>query len=338
MSGGKRVATAAGAALCACGGWLLDGCMGSEPAVVSDGGPSFDVATTDTGLDTGLDTSTPLDAGSDAIDSAADGPSARCDKTKPFGDPSPLGSGFVGTTTFKLSADELTIYYSATLDAGLSAVYARRASTSASFGAPVELPGLGATPNANPMVSTDDLTLVFASKRSGSFDLYSASRSTPGNPFTSPFGSVAELSSLNTALDEQNAFMSSDNKELWYHVQNGAGGASIFRAPAPFATGAAVAELASGTDDTLPVLSYDGLTLYFSSTRPGGQGQKDMWFAKRASKATAFQTPTNLNVLNGLLNTASDDRATWISPDDCRLYFLSDRSGSTIAWVAERPK
>ena len=36
----------------------------------------------------------------------------------------------------------------------------------------------------------------------------------------------------------------------------------------------------STSADSHPALSADGLTLFFCSDRPGGQGRKDLWMAR----------------------------------------------------------
>lgn len=48
-------------------------------------------------------------------------------------------------------------------------------------------------------------------------------------------------------------------------------------------------------DETTPFLASDGVTLYFSSNRPGGQGSNDIWMAKRLDDTwTNWSEPVNL--------------------------------------------
>jgi len=93
----------------------------------------------------------------------------------------------------------------------------------------------------------------------------------------------------------------------------------------------------NGADATTPALSEDGLVAYFGSTRMGGAGMMDIWTASRTSTTGTFGQFANL----GELNTAEQDFATWLSPDGCRLYFWSSRSGGAggfDAWQATRPQ
>ncbi len=68
-----------------------------------------------------------------------------------------------------------------------------------------------------------------------------------------------------------------------------------------------------------PTLSYDGKTIYFSSSRAGGFGKTDIW------KTTYFNgkwsAPTNLGPE---INTDGDEQSPFIAKDDQTLYFNSD--------------
>ena len=83
-------------------------------------------------------------------------------------------------------------------------------------------------------------------------------------------------------------------------------------------------------------LSNDGLELYFSSRRPGGHGQQDIWVTTRDSKGGDWGAPVNLGPP---INTSSSDLTPWITPDGLELYFSSDRPGGygvVDIWVASR--
>jgi hypothetical protein len=101
-----------------------------------------------------------------------------------------------------------------------------------------------------------------------------------------------------------------------------------------FGAPSAVAEInTAGLADEHPVVSADGLTIFFSSTRPGGLGNIDVWTAARASSGDPFGTPMDV----GAVSSSSKDIPDWISPDGCRLYLHSDRNGgSPHEYVATR--
>ena len=86
-------------------------------------------------------------------------------------------------------------------------------------------------------------------------------------------------------------------------------------------------------------ISRDGLTLYFDSTRPEGQGC-DIYVTTRASKDAPWTPAVNMGPG---INCADHDELPWISPDGLELYFVSHRSGgyggygNRDIWVARRP-
>lgn len=84
-----------------------------------------------------------------------------------------------------------------------------------------------------------------------------------------------------------------------------------------------------------PLVSGDGLTIYFRSSRPGGAGDSDIWRATRRDVTENFGDIVNVSELN----LDDFEFADWISPDECRLYMTSRRPGGTSGWdmwVAER--
>jgi len=74
-------------------------------------------------------------------------------------------------------------------------------------------------------------------------------------------------------------------------------------------------------NDNHPAISKDGLSLYFVSNRPGGQGNNDIWVSQRPSESDPWGPPQNLGpTVNGPLS----DFAPSFSPDGHRLYFHSE--------------
>jgi Tol biopolymer transport system component len=88
-----------------------------------------------------------------------------------------------------------------------------------------------------------------------------------------------------------------------------------------------------------PHTSKDGLTLYFSSTRPesyGSFGGEDLWVSQRAGADAPWGPATNLG---GALNTGANERSPALSRDGHYLFFASDRPGGLGGfdiWVSWR--
>jgi hypothetical protein len=98
---------------------------------------------------------------------------------------------------------------------------------------------------------------------------------------------------------------------------------------------AALAGLNSAGEDGTPLLSADGLHLYFYSTRQGGAGNRDVWQAARADQAAAFDAATLVAGVNG----PDLDHLPWVSRDELTLLWVTNRSGGVgqlDIWIARR--
>lgn len=70
-----------------------------------------------------------------------------------------------------------------------------------------------------------------------------------------------------------------------------------------------------------PYLSPDGLTLWFSSDRPGGFGKHDLWYVRREDIDSAWQEPVHLE---RTINSEKFEQSPYITPDGLTLYFSYD--------------
>lgn len=316
----------------------------AEPAPVEGGVPEAGPP------DAPPDTSMP-DAAFDAGDADAEPPPVLCDITKEFDPPVALTS--VNTAeedgAARLSEDELTIY----IDGVRSAVspsfgifYAERTSLTDSFGPLKQFPSLDNSIDTSddeysPNVTADGLTLMFERKNlaTSNSDIFTATRATKNDPF----GHVSSVANLNTPDYEANVFVRGDTKQLW-HVRKpnpNLNNIDIALATLNPTTGYVIATVDSvntGSYDGSPVISKNGLALYFASGRPsGGPLGNNIWVATRATPTAPF----NAAVLVANVNSDSGEYPGFISGDGCRLYLVSDRpsgQGGQDIYVATRPK
>jgi flagellar motor protein MotB len=72
--------------------------------------------------------------------------------------------------------------------------------------------------------------------------------------------------------------------------------------------------------ESTPSISADGRTLFFSSSRPGGFGGKDIWLTRLNDK-NQWMEPVNLG---SQINTEGDEMSPFIHFDGKTLYFASD--------------
>jgi hypothetical protein len=164
---------------------------------------------------------------------------------------------------------------------------ASRATTEDDWGAPVNL---GPTVNNSasegcPAISTDGLEIYFWSDRpggSGNTDLWMATRATIEGDWSTPVNLGPTVNS--SAAEECSDILAGSLSLFLVSRRSGGAGSSdlwVTTRPAitepwgpPVNLGPAVN---SSANDTGPVLSADGSTLYFSSSRPGGIGSGDLW-------------------------------------------------------------
>jgi hypothetical protein len=76
--------------------------------------------------------------------------------------------------------------------------------------------------------------------------------------------------------------------------------------------------------DRHPAISKNGLSLYFTSDRPGGYGGDDIWVSQRASAYDIWGAPQNLGAL---VNTAGTEYSPTFTRDGHWLFFISTRLG-----------
>ncbi len=85
-----------------------------------------------------------------------------------------------------------------------------------------------------------------------------------------------------------------------------------------------------------PSISFDGLTLFYDSTRSGGSGDADVWIIRRETKHDDWGEPINLG---STINCPTVDGNPGISADGLSLFFDSDRpggSGGRDIWLSTR--
>jgi hypothetical protein len=126
--------------------------------------------------------------------------------------------------------------------------------------------------------------LYFSSNRGGNHDIY---RSVEQNDGT--FGEPAAVAEINTSFDEFRPNVRKDGREIVFDSNRpgGLGATDIYSAnrssvDEPWS---APANLGSGINtpagESRASLSWDGATLVFGSTKPGGEGASDIYFSTR---------------------------------------------------------
>ena len=220
---------------------------------------------------------------------------SRASTSAPFSPPVSLVA--LNTSTWdsdpEISDDGLTLYYVKTpfccspeAIPGLDIYVASRPDTSAPFGAGVPLSEIN-TPDIaefHPSLSSDELTLYFASNRSpslGSHDIWFATRADRSLPFDPP-NPLTEVNSTGTDMDPT---ITADGLTLYLvRTVGGDGNINVSTRPdtvSPFSSPTPVTEVNSIDHDWNPSISADGNTLYFGSRFPAALMDYEVWVAYR---------------------------------------------------------
>ncbi|CAN5391302.1 hypothetical protein BH09BAC5_BH09BAC5_22410 [soil metagenome] len=182
-----------------------------------------------------------------------------------------------------------------------------------------------AAPEYSPVMSVDENTIIFTSRRYGDKgidgqyyeDILISEKNNDGTwSYAHPISPY-----INTVTNEASISLSTDGNILFIYRDDNGG--DIYKAsmqngewmsPVPMG-----GEVNTKYWETHACLSADGNTIYFVSDRPGGFGGRDIYRCVRLPNGNWSKA---LN-LGPTINTAADEDAPFIHPDQHTLYFSS---------------
>ena len=180
--------------------------------------------------------------------------------------------------------------------------------------------------NATPSLSRDMLTMYFASNRPGTegiSDIWMSTRATISSPWTEP---TRLPDSINSGRVEMSPSISADGLELYFRRADTFAEGDGIRGELYVSTRGSQSDpwglaekLAApinlpGFDQNEPSISmFDGLELYFNSTRPEDDGQ-DIYFARRATPLDPFGEPELFRPVSG---------SPFLSADGLKFFFVT---------------
>jgi hypothetical protein len=160
----------------------------------------------------------------------------------------------------------------------------------------------------------------------------------PGTPFSAPAvltieGLEPDLYGPRLAQDGLTLFLSQTHgipfkDEDIFTATRASGGPGGMR----FGAAVRVDQLASTAFDGSAFPSRDELEIFFSSARPGGQGNRDLWLVRRDQTSASFGAPTPL----AMVNSSGNDQNPSLTDDGLLLFFASDRGGDDDIYVSFR--
>jgi len=261
-----------------------------------------------------------------------------------IGTPENLGTAVnsvFAEVAFCISTDGLELYFGSDRPGGYGDYdiwVAKRASTDSEWDQAVNLGSqINTSSSAGaPCLSTDGLELYYGSNRPdgyGNFDIWVTKRVNKEEEWSPPTNLGPPI---NTATSEIFPSLSPNGLELyfsdWLGYRPGGQGAQDLwvstRVNVSDPWGVPVnldPPVNSSSGEGLPALSGDGLSLFFTSGRPGGYGGDEIWITTRTSNLDLWSEPVHLGPP---VNTSWHDGSARLSEDNSALYFYSDRPGS----------
>ena len=239
-----------------------------------------------------------------------------------------------------LSADGLTIVFTTNRTGNFDLYTATRPSKSDGFGAPVALPSpVNSSDNEACATFGPGNRLYFASSRDDpAYDLYASKLGPRGWGVPERLGAHINTPGM---LEEAADFYTDDEgREVMVFTRRNLAGTvadiyySIEGGPAFPVEGGPHSSAA----DARASVTSDGLTMFFDSTRSGGLGGPDIYYATRSNTSEPFGTAIHLPQLS----SAMFDARPFISKDGTMLTYSSARAGSESAapdiWFSAREK
>ena len=234
-----------------------------------------------------------------------------------------------------LTADLLTIVYESEQTRSLELWISTRATPTAAWNAPTHLAQLDSANNeTNPVISSDGLTLWFASDRDapGDLDIMVTRRASPGTPWSAP-EAVTELNSVDAELpgyvdaNQTTIYMSSrraGTEDLYFATRQNR--SDTWSAPTP------LSNLNTGVvREASPHVAGAGLYLFFESGSNAATLSK-IFVSDRAATDEPFDNIVELNELNA--GPISGD--PWVAEDLSYVVFQSNRTGNLELYEAFR--
>lgn len=167
--------------------------------------------------------------------------------------------------------------------------------------------------------SLDGKQLMFTRRESSDEDIYFATMDS--------LGRATEILpwSLNTPQNEGAHAISPDGRYLIYtacNMPDGSGSCDLYMATKRSIHWAQPRNLGAPVNgpswEGQPCFGLDGMTLFFSSNRPGGYGGRDIWYSTMRAPGK-WTVPLNAGAA---INTAADEESPYSHFDGATLYFM----------------
>lgn len=238
-----------------------------------------------------------------------------------------------------VSPDGLTLAYNSFQNGNFDIYLARRSNLSEGFANPVKLPApINTSANDSCPTIANGHRLYFSSNREDpAFDIYVSKLGPSG--WSTPQNLGPNINTRGSLDEAPSFFEDEDGHEIMFfssRLNAGQGDGNIYQSidggPKTLVAGG----VNSSASDNRPWISRDGLTIYFDSTRSGGLGSFDIYYATRSNTSEPFGPAVHVPELS---SPASDSRP-YLSKDGSFMVFGSGRPGGEgpDTWYSSRER
>ena len=178
-------------------------------------------------------------------------------------------------------------------------------------------PWLADFPGAcNPVLARNDSVFVFTVKNEGQTQIYCSYK---GDTWNRPTNITRQLGGYDRFYTNS---ITGDGRTLILFMDDGGDG-NLYYCQRKDTTWSRIKSVGRFINsiywESHGFITPDGNTIYFSSNRPGGEGELDIWTAQKNTEGT-WDRPTNLG---NVINTPWDEDTPFYDPDNNALIFSS---------------
>lgn len=239
------------------------------------------------------------------------------------------------------SRDGLTLVFNSNRDGTHDIYMATRSSMSEGFGAPVKLPAPINTDTlveSCPTLGPGNRLYFLSSRDDPPGDIMVSKRGPKG--WSAPVNLGPNINTPGMVEEAADFYTDGEGREVMIFTRRNASGTegdiymSVEGGPASLVAGG----VHSSAADARASVTNDGLTIFWDSTRSGGLGAQDLYYATRSKTSDPFGPAIHLSALS----SSVFDARPFISKDGTFLTFSSARTGSESPapdmWITSREK
>ncbi|HWO17687.1 MAG TPA: hypothetical protein VNO30_02890 [Kofleriaceae bacterium] len=233
--------------------------------------------------------------------------------------------GIEDDATLSSSTNEMIFAITDTASSTKDLWYMSRPSPTGAWSTPLKLAfNVTGVSDETPRFSPDNLTLYFASARTGGpglLDIYKVTRAAVGS---TSWGTPSLVTGVSTANNDKWFVPCAADNTYMVSVNNDIGQGTFGSQPT------VCAELSSTAAETGPFLSPDCKTIYFASVK---SGTNKIYRATRPSLSAPFSAPELVTDFDSLGGAQEDP---WMSTDLKTFVLVSDKNGSKDVYISTR--